>query len=445
MTNILFDPSKTAGPIKPMNAVNNGPVPQDIRGMDNFADYQALEIPYARNHDASFYASYGGEHIVDVHRIFKNFDADENDPASYLFEPTDEYLATTVAAGTRIFYRLGASIEHKYKLGTRPPADFAKWARICEHIIMHYTEGWADGFHYDIEYWEIWNEPDCCSVDGTNPCWQGTEDEFIDLYCIAASHLKNRFPHLKIGGPAFCHSWRDPFRLKFLEEVKKRNAPFDFYSFHGYLTTPEYVLELGRVAAETLEEYGITDCELIDDEWNYIKEWVGDGYVQSLRDQKSLMGASLILGVMCAGQASVIDMLMYYDFRPCDYCGVFDEFYDKRKPYYSFAFFRELCRLGTWIPTELKTDNVYTCAASNGKDSAMILTHYAEDATLPAAEVKVDFCNMAGEKGVKASYYLLDETHDGELVREEIYTASEGSSYLTIPLYSSYLIKFTAI
>ena len=65
MTNIQVDFSKTNGPIKAMNAVNNGPVSKSVRGMSNFEDYKALEIPYARNHDASFNAEYGGEHTVD--------------------------------------------------------------------------------------------------------------------------------------------------------------------------------------------------------------------------------------------------------------------------------------------------------------------------------------------------------------------------------------------
>ena len=41
-----------------------------------------------------------------------------------------------------------------------PPKDFQKWAEICEHIIMHYNEGWANGFHYGIKYFEVWFEPD---------------------------------------------------------------------------------------------------------------------------------------------------------------------------------------------------------------------------------------------------------------------------------------------
>ena len=181
MTELKFDLLKTNGKIKVINAVNNGPAGSKERGTGNSSAYEALEIPYARNHDAAFYAGYGGEHTVDVHRIFKNFDADENDPTNYVFGPTDTYVANTEAVGTKTFYRLGAAIEHGYKYGTHPPKDFAKWARICEHIVRHYTEGWADGFRYDIEYWEIWNEPDCRNGDGSNPCWQGTEEQFIDF------------------------------------------------------------------------------------------------------------------------------------------------------------------------------------------------------------------------------------------------------------------------
>ena len=152
MQKITVDFSNTQGKIKPMNAVNNGPAGSAVRGQrGNFDAYAAARIPYARNHDASFYSGYGGEHTVDVHRIFRDFDADENLPENYIFGPTDAYTENTFAAGTKIFYRLGASIEHGYKYGTRVPKDYLKWARICEHIIRHYTEGWADGYHFDIE------------------------------------------------------------------------------------------------------------------------------------------------------------------------------------------------------------------------------------------------------------------------------------------------------
>ena len=51
----------------------------------------------------------GGEFSVDVHRIFKNFDADENDPASYIFEPTDILIKLSDFYGVSVDYILGLS------------------------------------------------------------------------------------------------------------------------------------------------------------------------------------------------------------------------------------------------------------------------------------------------------------------------------------------------
>ncbi len=99
---------KVVGKIKPMHSVNNGPVDGGVRGaFETVSAFMEAEIPYVRNHDASFSPAYGGEHTVDVHRIFKNFDADENDPASYVFEPTDAYLQRIERVGSKTFYRLG--------------------------------------------------------------------------------------------------------------------------------------------------------------------------------------------------------------------------------------------------------------------------------------------------------------------------------------------------
>ena len=61
--------------------------------------------------------------------IFPNFDADENDPASYDFACTDEAILVCLDAGTETFYRLGQTIENQIKKHhTLPPKDFKKWA-----------------------------------------------------------------------------------------------------------------------------------------------------------------------------------------------------------------------------------------------------------------------------------------------------------------------------
>ena len=147
--------------------------------------------------------------------------------------------------GTKVFYRLGSKIEHtSKKYGTLPPPDFQKWAEICEHIIRHYTEGWANGYHWDIEYWEIWNEPDLHEPDTPKEfkaAWGGTIEQFHELFRITAKHLKSCFPHLKIGGLAlaFREKWADDFLAAMkADNVRWISSPGTYMpkSRNGYLT-----------------------------------------------------------------------------------------------------------------------------------------------------------------------------------------------------------------
>lgn len=110
MTNIKVNFDRIVSHMKPMHSVNNGPVHKfaaDQR-ISNLEYYAAAGIPFARTHDAAFFATYGGEHTVDVHAVFPDFDKDPHDPASYDFQLTDEYLKTIKAAGTEPFFRLGS-------------------------------------------------------------------------------------------------------------------------------------------------------------------------------------------------------------------------------------------------------------------------------------------------------------------------------------------------
>ena len=115
---VAVDFAAACGPVKPMNAVNNGPVggsADSARHHGNFLEYRAARIPFARTHDAAEYIVYGGDHVADITAMFPNFDADENDPKSYDFAVTDAYLRNMRAAGTEPFFRLGQRIEHAAK------------------------------------------------------------------------------------------------------------------------------------------------------------------------------------------------------------------------------------------------------------------------------------------------------------------------------------------
>lgn len=439
MSRILIDFKQQTGKMKPMHAVNNGPVGSKVRmGNSTYAYFKEAGIPYARNHDAAFYSGYGGEYTVDVHRIFTNFDADPTDPANYDFECTDECVADTFSVETEVYYRLGSRIEHGKKVGTFPPKDFHKWAVICEHIIRHYTEGWANGFTYPITYWEIWNEPDCRNPDGSNPCWQGSDEEFVAFFCVALKHLKECFPNLKIGGPAFCSSGesREPYIRKLLAALVKQNLPLDFFSFHRYTNDPiTFRTYVGR-ARRLCDEYGFADTEIHLNEWNYLRGWIGDEWTYTLRSEKGLKGASFVVATMAVGQDSPLDMLMYYDARPCGMNGMFDtDFLTPLKGYYPFKLFGELYRMGSFVRPEYTEKPIYCTAAGSETAAGILLTNFSDDDSAPAETVELD---LHGVEGRSATLYLLDETHDAQAVE----TLTLGNKLtLTVPLFSTYFLK----
>lgn len=409
MSNVKIDFSKEIGKIKAMHAVNNGPV---VAGKDqtrgNEWSYKAARIPYARVHDAAFYAGYGGEHTIDVHAIFPNFDADVNDPESYDFPCTDKYISQIIEYGAEPFYRLGSKIEHGVKkYGTIMPKDFQKWAEICEHIIMHYTQGWANGFNYKIEYWEIWNEPDLDPDDSTNKrCWSGTEVEFANMYMVVANHLKTRFPHLKIGGPASCgdESWME----RFLQRItKNEKTPLDFLSWHWYWTEPTDVSIKASRIKRLMEKYGYSDAESICNEWNYVRCWTKE-FIYSIKQIIGMKGAAFTSAVMSAMQNNPdVDMLMYYDARPTAFNGLWDMYtYSELKGYYPFYIFANLYELGTQVENISDDENVYVVAAKNKERVGAMITYYAENDNENGKIVEID---VEGYDMSNAKFYLVDE------------------------------------
>ena len=435
--NVRLDISKKLGALKPMNAVNNGPLPEkktQTRG--NFKTYAKAGFPYARTHDANLSYDYGAPHIVDITAVFPNFDADENDPASYDFYLTDLYLDAIVRAGTKVFYRLGQSIEHwAKKYGIYPPKDFAKWARICEHIILHYNEGWADGKHYGIEYWEIWNEPDL-DPGPNSPCWQGTKEEFFDLFEIAAKYLKEKFPHLKIGGPASA-GFRT-YAVEFLAEMSKRKVPLDFYSWHNYDQHPHHLGDKSEWMRNLLDENGYTKTESILNEWNYVRDWT-DNWIYSMRAMQGIKGAAFATAVMCVGQDKPIDLLMYYDARPSTGMnGLFDSLsLEPLKTYYSYRAFHEMTKIGGEVLTESDDEKIYTLAVSDNKTTEMLLTYYAEEDDTPDKEATLHF-ELPCESEIR--FYLTDTAHDDELVERRLLQAGEQKINLSLKLFDIYKI-----
>lgn len=415
MEKLRFDLTKNDGKIKVLNATNGGPIHKrhaTDQFRSNFEDYKNAKIPYSRNHDSGIIGNYGGPYSHDISKIFRNFDADENDPNSYDFACTDEAILVCLETGTKTFFRLGETIEHQIKKhATIPPKDFYKWARICEHVIRHYTEGWADGFYHDMPYWEIWNEPDLDKDDSTNKrCWGGTKAEFFDFYEISAKHLKKCFPHLKIGGPALAGNLT--WATEFIEEMQRREVPMDFFSWHRYLVEPNTLIDRANYFRELLDRCGYQNAESIFNEWNYVKGWT-DKYIYSLETIHGIKGGAFIIATASVCQRLPIDMLMYYDTRPSVFNGAFDYYTLKPlKGYYALKWLGDLYDSDYEVVCKDNIDNIYTLCVVKGGKAELVVTYYSDEENLPDKELELDF-----NKKFNYEVYLLDETHDGELVK----------------------------
>ena len=428
---IKIDFEKTVGKIKPMHAVGQPPIGGKFQGFD-FSPMQRLtdaHIPYSRLHDVG--GAFGGCRFVDVPNVFRDFDADENDPASYDFTFTDILLKAMKEYSLEPIYRLGVTIENQgcikaYRIN--PPKDFAKWARVCEHIVRHYNEGWADGFEYGVKYWEIWNEPDNFMESPTmNQMWTGTRQQYYELYDVASKHLKKCFgDSIKIGGYASCGfydvlyvpekygmdgpdfpkrnnpekyarkngeymNYMDFFK-GFFSYIKEHGSPIDFFSWHTYSNAKE-AGAMADYVEKALEEYGFGGLETQLNEWNT---------AHSPDNMTTSYASAQAAAMMCIMQNKKTDILCYYDAR-CSgsvFGGMFNCYTGKPFcTYYSFLAFGKLYELGTQTECECTDPDVFAVAAKGENGRAVLIANIGKRKTV----------ELEGAEGMNV--YLIDEKH----------------------------------
>ena len=420
--NIKVDLNEKLGKIKAMNGVGQPPIGGGMgyNLCSKFHYLSDVSVPYSRLHDVG--GMFGGNRFVDVPNIFRDFDADENDPKNYDFKFTDLVVSSLVKAGVEPYYRLGVTIENSSEVESyriSPPKDYEKWARICEHIIAHYNEGWADGFEYNITYWEIWNEPDDGSYDGSKCSfmWTGSDEDYFRLYDVTAKHLKKRFPNIKIGGYAaigFCalegeleplkdepeRFYHLDFFYDFLAYIKEHSSPIDFFSWHSY-REPWRVVEEAFWYRKALDKFGFGNIESHLNEWNPVSINRGTGTVAPGTAEHAAQVAAIMLG----SQNAPVDVLCVYDARYTigGYSVFFtDNVYPIRPThaYYSFAAFAALYNIGEQVKLDCDTDRVYAVAASNNGKSAIMIANVSG---------KKQALNIEGVDLTGARWHVLDD------------------------------------
>ncbi len=412
---IRINPGEIIGSIKKVNGGNLAPAIVNVKAGGNIRkEFGELHLPVTRLHDAPL--ENAGTRLVDVPLIFANFHADVEDPRNYYFKQTDDYLRNCMELGTAIYYRLGTSIEHGVHKYFLDPPEPRRWIEIVSHIIRHYTEGWADGFRFDIPFWEIWNEPECTDCDGLPLMWNGSPEEFNAFFAETATALKQRFPHLKFGGPAHC--WFGDHSREFLRFCAKHNVPLDFYSYHSYAGDPSQLLSSPAEVRKALDENGYRNTEIHLNEWHYFPlDW------KKLREDKSyrataypimkgLESAAFLNTVLIGWQDTPLDLGCYYTATATNW-GLFDPFSRPTKSYYGMKAFGETARFPKRVKTETvhRTPGVSALAAEQENGDLRVLVSCFKTG---AAELEFELASP--ERFSRLELLLLDDTRDLEPV-----------------------------
>jgi hypothetical protein len=413
---IQVDCAKQVGMLRALHGGNGGVL--NDGGLTDLSQYfRDAKIPLMRLHDCHW----PNPDVVDMHVVFPNSKADPGDPASYDFRKTDEYIAAIRATGAKIVYRLGESIEHgKTKYHVHPPADFQRWADACVGIIGHYP---------DIEYWEIWNEP-----ENRPAMWSGSDEDYLRLYQISAKTIKAKFPKVKVGGPSLGHTGKNvegkfepsAFMVKFLEHCKKNALPLDFFSWHLYTDDPAECRVLAKGIREALDRFGFAKSEMHFNEWNYLpgNNWEpvmlrGQGEARKKFNEQMAgpAAAAFAASVLMNLQDTAVNQANYFRADNGGF-GLFAPDGTPNKPYFAFKAFAML--METPVRVEARggdAGKLSVCAGINqAKNTVGILV-----SNYKSADEVVDL-SIAGIKWAPVSecqVYMLDGTHNLARVKSQ--------------------------
>jgi hypothetical protein len=176
-----------------------------------------------------------------------------------------------------------------------PPIDYEEWSRLVSATVTRLKEcGLASGAYY-----EIFGEPNMSSTwyqqimvnpngpDEPNEVGHNTAEviqNFYKIYEYTALGIRAADPDAKIGGVAIVAGLSGFWWTRLLcQEIKARNLPLDFYSWHTYRTDEKLseLLALTPVTWEKVREvfeprfrwYGFNPDQieaLVDDVYRYI-------------------------------------------------------------------------------------------------------------------------------------------------------------------------------
>jgi len=387
---IDVDASGNLGLIRSLQGVNGGPAPRRSDLAPLYEQYRLIGVDFVRTHDSDL--------AFDISVVFPNMKADPSNEASYDFGSTDLEIQGIVSVGAQILYRLG------YSGGggsSEVPTDYAQFAEICKHIVMHYNQEWAKGFQYGIRYWEIWNEPNITTF------WKGTSEQYFKLYDTVARTLKATDPEISVGGPAAILG--RVFIMEFLESCRTNKTPLDFLSWHIYPENQPYlVAEAALQIQDLLRMYGFENTE------NFITEW---NFSARSAELSNARGASWASSVLVYLQDTSVSRAFWYRGNGGNY-SLFLDNGDFSKSGYAFLAMKKMLETPMRLACSGSDKAGFATLAGRSENNhtlRVLISNYDSEYEEFALTVK-NWDSSAGS--IKTEIYVLNDSHDLALISQ---------------------------
>lgn len=206
---------------------------------------------------------YDGFQYVRFHGLFHDdmfvYREDEDEKPIYNFQYIDDLFDRMLANHARPFVELSFMPSELavdkgtvfwWKANGSTPTDINKWTDLVKHFLAHCIARYGRG---EVEKWyfEVWNEPNL------KPFFNGTQQQYFELYKETALAIKGIDPKLRIGGPATSNfeidqdslkqaqnsgrpidpqtiQWKPIWIEEFLNFCHQNHLPVDFVSTHPY-------------------------------------------------------------------------------------------------------------------------------------------------------------------------------------------------------------------
>jgi xylan 1,4-beta-xylosidase len=142
----------------------------------------------------------------------------------------------------------------EYRAQVSIPREWDRWGDLVRAVTVHLRNRYGAD---EVATWEfeVWNEANL------EVFWNGTQDDYLRLYEIAAREVKAVDPRIRVGGPASAAAgWVGAL----LRHCREHDVPIDFVSTHTYGNAP---LDMRPLTRSFSELTGRPEPEILWTEW----------------------------------------------------------------------------------------------------------------------------------------------------------------------------------